>query len=162
MPYCTPADITLGMDMPRGVDVQEVINSQAMSMDGTIGMRYRLPLNLDANDPEQMPYVYLLRKMNIYAAKGTILLDAAGARQDESTSAWARYYLRWVDVELNKIAKGVTDIPGQDPAREESTDGSLAPIILNKDTFSRVDAFYAVDQNVPPWQGTRQEASPWE
>lgn len=162
MPYCTPAQVSLGgMDLPRGVDVQSVIETQAVSMDITIGQRYQLPLSLDRNRPEQLAYVQLLEKMNIYLAKGTILLDAAGARQDDALSAWARYYLRWAEVELNKIANGKTDIPGQVPAHPDDGQGELAPVILNKDSFSRVDAFYAVDQPHAPWQGTRQEASPW-
>lgn len=162
MAYCTADEVNLGsMDLPRGADVQSVIDVQAGYIDLVLGQRYRLPLVLSRNEPQELPYILLLNKMNVYAAKGTILLDAAGARQDENLSAWARYYLRYVETTLNQIRDGKIDIPNQEPARESADDGSMSPMIINKDTFSRVEAFYAVDQPLAPWQGTREEKAPW-
>lgn len=162
MGYCTVADISLGgMDLPRGIDVQSLIDIQAGYIDITLGQRYKLPLVLSRNEPSEVAYVQLLNKLNVYAVKGTILLDAAGPRQDENLSAWARYYLRYVETTLTQIRNGQIDIPNQEPANETADDGSLAPTIINKDTFSRTEAFYAVDQNVRPWIGTREETSPW-
>lgn len=162
MAYCTPADINLGsMDLPRAVDVQEVIDVQAGWIDAILGQRYRLPLALDGADPTQAAMVLFLNKLNVYAVKGTIILEVAGPREDNALSSWARYYLKWVEAQMTRFSNGSLDIPGQMPAHESTDDGSNAPMILNKDTFNRVDAFYEVGQRIPPWQGTREEDTPW-
>lgn len=162
MAYCTPADVTLGsMDLPRGVSVQTVIDTQAEFIDAVLGRIYRLPIVLDAGNPAHKPYKFLLKKLNAYMATGTILLNAGGAQQVTDVNAYALWYLNHAEIMLKKIEDREVDFPGQEPANP-GTDDADAPMVVAKDSFSRVDAFYEVDQQIPPWQGDRVAVSPWE
>ena len=160
MAYCQTADVTLGnTEFPRGVNLQSVIDTQAEYIDSVLGRVYRLPLTLQAGDPTHKPYLTLLKLLNVYRATGTIILNSAGARQDNELNAYGKYYLNWADRQLALIEKRQIRFPDQRDA-DEAAEESLV-LMVNKDTFSRVEEFYKPGQQLKPWEGTREVEYPW-
>lgn len=158
--YCTPDDVDLGsLELPRGVVVQRVIEQQADDIDAVVGKFYRLPLELDPNDPSHIPYVLILNKLNRYLAIGNIIMRAAGATQDDNINSYALYHLNQAKDVLKQIERGLIQFPDQEPVATDP--GEFAgPYITNKDAFSRVEGFY--DQGpIPVFLRPNHAVSSW-
>lgn len=159
--YCAVEDITLGsMEPPRGLDVQWVIEQKADDIDAVVGRVYKLPFSLSMTDPEQRPWALMFKKCNAYLTIGEIFLQAGSARQDDAILAIANQYLRQAMAFLNGIEAGRIVIPFLERLAPESSD--VAPLIVNRDSFSRVEEFYNPQApGLAPWVGTGRSDSPW-
>lgn len=164
MPYCSADDVTLGsMELPRGVDVDKVIEQQAEHMDSVLGRIFQLPFTLSVTDPDQRPYALLLKKVNAYLAIGDIIIKAGGPRQDTEVLAYGMYYVKQANAILNAIENGKLEIPFLE--RINGVEDGQAPAIFNRDSFSRIEEFYRTDRRSyeRPWVGNRAAVKmPWE
>ena len=143
MAYCRVGDIDLGsLELPRGFSTQTAVDRASDDIDAVLGRFYRLPLSLSDKNPAHVPYILLLKKLNTYLATGDLIFKAAGARQDDSLNAYAMWYLNRGKDMLKQIEQRKILIPDQ---REiDAPEGEYAgPIVTNKDSASRVEAFYS-------------------
>lgn len=143
MAYCRVSDIDLGsLELPRGFSTQTAVDRASDDIDAVVGRFYRLPLRWSETDPRHKPYVLLLKKLNIYLATGDLIFRAAGARQDDSLNSYALWYLNRAKDMLKQIEQGKITFPDQ--AEIEAPEGEFnGPILVNKDSRSRVEAFYS-------------------
>lgn len=142
--YTIPADVTplLGdWTMPRDQTMDSWVIRAADEMDGIIGQRYKLPLEIDDVIPDHRADYLLLKRINEFLAAGRLLLGAAGGGQEGSTNAYATYLVNEATKELARISAGRTLLEaGEELELAAPTVGVMA---LNRDESSFVDQFYS-------------------
>lgn len=164
--YATTADIDLGalgtgIELPRGINVQNEIDNAADDMNAVVGRFYQLPLNLSKTDPALAPYELMMRKTNAYLAQGNIIEKSAAGSEDSSIHARAKMFWNKAYKILDAIEKGRLQIPHQQYVQAD-IETFRGPFTFGPDGASRVEPFYA-GGNEKPWYGDipKVVSNPW-
>jgi len=145
-PYMTSSEVSFGdMPLPSWVDLEGVVQQAANDMDAVIGLRYKLPLRLNPEDPNHRPILLMLNKINRYLVIGRVVIDAAIGHEDNSLQAYGNYHIRQAEAALKQIGDGKVEIPGAELLPSLIDDRRTGPMIFNKESRSLVDAFYEDD-----------------
>lgn len=135
--YCEIMDLLLGdLTVAASVNKYTYINSAAAEMDGFIGQRYMLPLDLSLA-PDWI--ALKLKTINQNLATGRLVQALAVAHQDASVNAYGQHLIDSAMVELQGIANGTIALPGL--PLEPTSFRTTAPSITNHDDFSAIDQF---------------------
>lgn len=134
--YCEVTDLLLGDLDVEGIDKYAAVNSAAAEMDGELGQRYILPLDLTVA-PDWV--TLKLKTINQNLATGRIICAQAVGGEDSKLNAYGESLLNLAYGELAKIVCGDIRLSGLtvDPTSFRST----APIVSNRDAASAVDDF---------------------
>ena len=143
-PYVSETEISFGdMGVPSYVDLEQVIETACNDVDAELGKRYKMPIDLDPGVQQHKAAINMLNKIARYFVIGRVVIDAAIGSEDNNLQAYGNYHLRWADKVLKDIVDGDIIIPDQESILPDD-DGSrvTAPIVMNRDSRSLVDAFY--------------------
>ena len=116
-----------------------MIQAAEDEIDSTLGMIYQLPLNLAMADPTVEKY---LKRVAALIASGRLILSQATASEDDGVHSYGRYLLEEGKTLLAAIKCGDVDLLGV-TRRPELIAGGTGPSVLQEDTYSLVDGFYA-------------------
>lgn len=135
--YCEAPDLMLG-DIRLGskTNPYDAINNAADEMNATIGQLHTLPLDL-SSAPAFVPL--LLKKINAFLASGRLIMAQAQGEEMSSLHAYGRDLVKQAQMELDRITRGETvlvNVP-----RLPGSFRANAPVVINSDTGSAVDAF---------------------
>jgi hypothetical protein len=152
--YCVVGDIPAKVRNTLGRDdsVQEEIYRVAEMMDMKIGERYMLPLRLSSDNPRHVPYLNALKTFNVHGVTGHIVTRAAIGREDQDLIPYGRWHLKKLEEFLEAVCEGRVRFPDQEGVAVEGVEVVRGPIAFGPDGRSRVEPFYAGD-NQKPWLG---------
>lgn len=140
MPYSTQADLLLGeIPLPSYVNPDTYISNAADEIDAVIGMTYVTPISIQET-PTTRPSKLILKKANNFLASGRIIMAVDSGGQDTQLHSYGRYLVNQAEQIVAKIANGEFILVGAQ--RISDTAGGNAPVIVNGDAESLVDAFY--------------------
>lgn len=153
--YCTRDDLGLRRNMlPSDPEPEWFIQQAADLINSYVGQVYRLPLDLDPLRPDHLADILLLKRINSFAAAGTILMQSQAATEDGSLHAYGSSMYNEAKQELARITAGRTVLEAAEPLIEPDTQPN-GPLITNRDATSFVDAFYSSNgtahQGIDTW-----------
>lgn len=146
--YCDPEDLILGKlhndDTPRRI---KFVNMAADEIDECLGQTFVLPLAPPLPATVFPTHVQnALKRANIYIASGRYLLDSAAAGQVDGVDSYGMYLLQEGRSLLQAMEYGTFDIGA---VKITVQSGGDAPMIVQGDSTSGVDAFYAFTSGDP-------------
>lgn len=137
--YCEVTDLLVG-DMPLNATMANgFIQAAQDEIDSSLGMTYTLPLDLAAADPTVELY---LKRTCALLASGRLILAQATAAEDEGVHAYGMYLLSEGKQLVAAVASGDMELMGVTKRAEYASEGN-GPSIIQEDTYSPVDTFYA-------------------
>lgn len=144
MAYSTTTELVLG-NIPVPADAQKYVDMAANEIDAALGMRYRTPIVTDQS-VEQRPVQLLLNSISIYLSSGLLVLAKAAGSSDDQNHQYGLWLVNEARLKIQQILNGEIILPGIPPVTEEQII-STAPILVNADDTSYVDAFAGVFGN---------------
>lgn len=135
--YCEITDLLLGdLNVSASLNKYNYVNSAAAEMDGEIGQRYTLPLDLAAA-PDWV--ALKLKTINQNLATGRLICAQAAGSEDNKLNAYGDSLIQLAYRDLCRIVDGSLALTGiaVDPTSFRVT----APAIHNHDAVSAVDEF---------------------
>lgn len=140
--YCQPDDLLIGkIPLPRGTTAEAVIAAAANEMDSYLGRRYSIPVVVDAQVAEERSDALFLANVNAQLASGRLITSAASGGENTDVHAYGRMLLSTAIKALKDIQDGKYDLLSATPLPSQAN-RLQGPIIISKDKFSQVDAFY--------------------
>lgn len=140
--YCQPDELLIGkIPLPRGTTAEAVIGSAANEMDLYIGRRYSIPVVVDTSVPEQRADALFLANVNAQLASGRLITSAASGGEHDAVHAYGRMLLSTALKALKDIQDGKFNLTSATPLPSEAR-RTQGPLLMSKDKFSMVDAFY--------------------
>jgi hypothetical protein len=135
--YCKENELLTG-DM-AGVEGlrQRFVDLAADEMNSFIGFAYLLPLPVDSLPEYQR---LILKNINIKLATGRLIMAQAVGSEDTSTHAYGQSLVDEAMRDLWAIRNGQTNL---DAPTAEANGTNAAPVIIEGDRVSAVDAYYA-------------------
>lgn len=143
--YCGLEDLLLGdLTLPRYMgDGSQFVNIAAEDIDSSLGHIYVTPIEIVGSDPTYRASTLMLKRINRLLASGRIILDLAAAGEDSDLHAYGRsLYREGMDL-LQKIVTGDIVLAGADRVDAGLDAASTGPRIINEDSASLVESFYA-------------------
>lgn len=135
--YCEKGDLLLGdLTVSARVNKYDFVNSAADEMNGMIGQRYLLPLDLDAA-PAWV--TYKLKSINARLATGRLIQALGSAHEDNAVNDYGQHLIDSAMEELEDILNGSVGLPGL--SLEPTSFQATAPSGKNHDATSAVDQF---------------------
>lgn len=143
--YSTDEDMMIG-DLTYDADYRNTFRSRAKDeIDTALGFLYLIPLS-----PSPSVHVGLiLKQIEARLASGRLILDRTAAMEDNSLQAYGNSLLKEGQQMLMQITTGMVELIGQTRVPSAATAGN-APVIIQGDTTSGVDAYYNW-LNTPAW-----------
>ena len=160
--YCAKNDVILlhsginqGVNLPPDITYESAIEAAADEMDGYLGFRYVVPIEVSTTDPTKYYGSVLLKTTNSQLAAGRIITSSAATSTGDKVHDYGKYLINSALVTLRSIRDGKINIEFANPSASEVA-RTQGPIILSGDAFSHVDNFY---HNIEP-QGFLPGRSP--
>jgi hypothetical protein len=135
--YCKENELLTG-DM-AGIEGlrQRFVNLAADEMDSFIGFAYLLPLPIESMPVHEQ---LILKNINVKLATGRLIMAQAVGSEDTSTHAYGQSLVDEAIRDLWAIRNGQTNLTA--PVASAG-DTNSAPVIIEGDRVSGVDAYYA-------------------
>lgn len=149
MAYSTVDDLFLG-DITLGANINptKFVDEAALEIDSKIGQTYVLPLVADDDHGfDVVPQFTLdnLSKINNWLASGRLILAINATSGDDTLNGYGAMLVKDATAEIEAIKNGLQDLIGakRAPLRSAAGDTYNGPTLVNADSVSAVDTFYA-------------------
>lgn len=147
--YCADGDLLIGDLALKDRDslVQKHIDAAADTIDSKIGFAYVTPVTSSVVSRAGW---LLLRRIAVYLASGTLLMETDQAGEGTKVHDYALYLLQQADSAIEAIVSGDVNLRPSD--ENEVQDGPQSKVLVNNlDTYSMVESFYGWASQPPPW-----------
>lgn len=140
MPYSESSDLLIGnVPLPPYINADTYIQNASDEIDAVIGTMYVTPVQI-ADSPDTRSSRLILKKACNMLASGRIIMAMDAGGQDSDLHKYGRYLVSEAEKIVQAIMAGSMYLNGATPLNSASA--GTAPVIVNADDKSQVDAFY--------------------